>query len=55
MRTPEEVYQDFSMRRKGILRALTTECAPASFWIACTSHQEARLGVARIRLTIQSF
>ena len=28
MRTPEEVYHDFSMRRKGILRALTSEYGP---------------------------
>ena len=26
MRTPEDVFGDFMQRRKGILKALTTEC-----------------------------
>lgn len=44
MRTPEEVYQDFSMRRKGILRALTSECGPLA---VLTFVLEAKLAMAR--------
>ena len=34
MKTPEDVFTDFLARRKGILKALTTECALPRFALA---------------------